>query len=108
MEPMDLDICWAGKSLEVTVERRLEVLLLLSAAEECSLEVYCLLADLVVEVVLLLPSHWILLLLLLGMDYFPDRADHLILDHCRRLDQLVDLEVDRLLLLPLAYSMEST
>ena len=40
MKPMDLDVGWVGVSLEVTVERRLEVLLLMSAAVECSLEVY--------------------------------------------------------------------
>ena len=38
MEPMDLDVGWVEISLEVTVERRLDVLLLLSAAVECSLE----------------------------------------------------------------------
>ena len=49
MKPMDLDVGWAGISLEVTVESRPEVLLLLSAAVECSLEVCCLLAVLLVE-----------------------------------------------------------
>ena len=57
MEPMDLDVGWVEISLEVTVERRLEVLLLLSAAVECSLEVYCNLAVILVEGVLLLLTH---------------------------------------------------
>ena len=57
MEPMDLDVGWVEVSLEVTVERRLEVLLLLSAAVEYSLEVYCLLAVLLVEGVLPPPDH---------------------------------------------------
>ena len=90
MEPMDLDVDWVEVSLEVTVERRLEVLLLLSAAAEYFLEVYWLLVVLRVEGVLLLLSHWILLLLLLGMDDYLDRDDQLLLDHCCRLDHLVD------------------
>ena len=57
MEPMDLDGDWAVTSLEVHMERRLEVLLLLSAAVECVLEVYCFLAVLLVVGVLLLLSH---------------------------------------------------
>ena len=49
MEPMNLDVGWVEVSLEVTVERRLEVLLLLSVAVECCLEVYCHPAALLVE-----------------------------------------------------------
>ena len=87
---MDLDVDRVEVSLEVTVERRLEVLLLLSAVVNYYLEVYCLLAVLLVEGVLLLLSHWILLLFLLGMDCYLDRNDHLLLDHCCHLDHLVD------------------
>ena len=83
---MDLDVEWVEVSLEVPVERHLEVLLLLSAAAEYFLEVYCL----PVVRVLLLLSHWILLLLLLGMDDHLDRNDHVLLDHCCRLNHLVD------------------
>ena len=40
MEPIDLDVDWVEVSLEAPMERRLEVLLLLSAAAEYFLEVY--------------------------------------------------------------------
>ena len=95
---MGLDGDWVEISLEVTVERRLEVLLLLSAAVGYFLEVYCLLAVLPVEGVLLLLNHEILLLLLLNMNYHLDLVDHLLLDRCCRLDHWVDHWADRLLL----------
>ena len=98
---MGLDDGWVEISLEVTVERRLEVLLLLSAAVGYFLEVCCLLAVLPVEGVVLLLNHWTLLLLLLKMDCHFDLVGHWLLDHCCRLDHSVDHWADRLLLLPL-------
>ena len=83
---MDLAVDQVEIFLEAPVERHLEILLLLSAAVECVLEVCCLLVVLRVVGVLLLLSHWNLLLLRLGMDAYLDRNDHLLLSQCCRLD----------------------
>ena len=86
---MDQLICWMEVGLEVySAECHLDYLLLLIAAGalslEVELEVYCYHLDYRLDIILLglvlLLSHWILLLLFRGMDCLMDWAGHLCLD----------------------------
>ena len=105
--PMDQLICWMEVVLEVySAECHLDCLLLLIAAGALNLEVvvelevYCYHLDYRLDILLLglvlLLSHWILLLLFRGMDCLMDWTGHLCLTLCLLLDPLVV----RLLLTP--------